>query len=66
MRSRKKKIEKPGYMHLNPVKRGLVVHPKDWPWSSFSFYNQKGQSWKLYDGHHALVQNCEAMAVGTH
>jgi len=39
--SRKKKVEKLQYMHLNPVKRGLVVHPKDWPWSSFSFYSKR-------------------------
>ena len=26
------------YMHLNPVKRELVNHPKDWAWSSWSFY----------------------------
>jgi putative transposase len=39
--SRKKKVEKLQYMHLNPVKRGLVVHPKDWPWSSFSFYAKR-------------------------
>jgi len=25
-------------MHMNPVRRGLVPYPKDWPWSSFSFY----------------------------
>jgi len=25
-------------MHANPVIRGLVEHPKDWPWSSWSFY----------------------------
>jgi hypothetical protein len=25
-------------MHLSPVMRGLVEHPKDWPWSSWSFY----------------------------
>jgi hypothetical protein len=25
-------------MHANPVVRGLVKHPKDWPWSSFSFH----------------------------
>ena len=40
--SQKKKIDKLGYMHSNPVKRGLVRHPRDWPWSSFSFYNQGG------------------------
>src|SRR5258708_151921 len=34
--SLKKKIEKLQYMHMNPVKRKLVDHPKDWPGSSFS------------------------------
>ena len=33
-----KKKEKLHYMHANPVKEGLVAHPKDWPWSSFCFY----------------------------
>jgi len=32
-----KKREKLEYMHRNPVARGLVDHPKDWPWSSWSF-----------------------------
>ncbi len=36
--SRKKQIEKLNYMHMNPVKRGLVSRPEDWPWSSFAFY----------------------------
>jgi putative transposase len=36
--SRKKKIEKIDYMHENPLKRGLVTHPKDWRWSSFANY----------------------------
>jgi hypothetical protein len=27
-------------MHANPVTRALVRHPKDWPWSSFSFYSK--------------------------
>jgi putative transposase len=26
------------YMHNNPVKRGLVSAPGDWPWSSWRFY----------------------------
>lgn len=30
--------EKLEYMHGNPVKRKLVEHPKDWPWSSWSYY----------------------------
>jgi putative transposase len=33
-----KRIEKLNYMHMNPVKRGLVTHPRDWPWSSFRHY----------------------------
>ena len=36
--SEKKVREKLEYMHANPVTRKLVVHPKDWPWSSWSFY----------------------------
>ena len=30
--------EKLDYMHANPVKRGLVSSPEEWPWSSFRFY----------------------------
>jgi putative transposase len=36
--SAKKVREKLDYMHANPVKRKLVPHPKDWPWSSWSYY----------------------------
>ena len=36
--SEKKFREKLEYMHANPVKRGLVEHPKDWPWSSWGHY----------------------------
>jgi putative transposase len=51
--SHKKMIEKLEYMHLNPVKRGLVVHPKDWVWSSYLFYAKKARgvtridSWRI-------------------
>jgi putative transposase len=41
--SLKKRVEKLHYMHMNPIKRGLVAHPKDWPWSSFSFYSKLKQ-----------------------
>jgi putative transposase len=33
-----KRVEKLRYMHRNPVKRGLVQEPEQWPWSSFSYY----------------------------
>jgi REP-associated tyrosine transposase len=36
--SHAKRNEKLDYMHLNPVKRGLVSLPGDWPWSSWLFY----------------------------
>jgi putative transposase len=36
--SRKKLWEKLDYMHANPVVERLVGHPKEWPWSSWSFY----------------------------
>jgi hypothetical protein len=40
--SEKKLREKLNYMHRNPVDRKLALHPKDWPWSSWSFY-EKGE-----------------------
>jgi len=36
---RKEKLE---YMHRNPTTRKLVKHPREWPWSSWSFY-EKGE-----------------------
>ena len=36
--SRRKVIEKLDYMHANPVKEKLVLHPGDWPWSSWCHY----------------------------
>ena len=30
--------EKVEYIHLNPVKAGLVTRPEDWPWSSVHDY----------------------------
>ena len=48
--SRKKRIEKLNYMHMNPVKRKLVENPRDWPWSSCAFYQGKGQILIAMDG----------------
>lgn len=36
--SSEKPVEKLRYMHRNPVKRGLVAKPEEWPWSSFRHY----------------------------
>ena len=38
VRSEDKKIEKLKYIHRNPVKRGLVLVPDQWAWSSFRWY----------------------------
>ena len=38
VRNPEKTTEKLRYMHRNPVKRGLVARPEDWPWSSFRHY----------------------------
>ncbi len=40
----KKRLEKLAYMHRNPVKRGLVSSPEQWPWSSFRFYDLEDAS----------------------
>jgi putative transposase len=45
--SARKHIEKLRYMHRNPVKRGLVENPEDWPWSSFRHYTT---------GHEGIVE----------
>jgi putative transposase len=29
------------YLHLNPVRRGLVEYPRDWRWSSAGWYEGK-------------------------
>jgi len=36
--SEEKLREKLDYMHMNPVKRGLVSHPREWAWSSWGCY----------------------------
>ena len=36
--SEKKRVEKLRYRHRNPVKRGLVLEPQHWTWSSFRHY----------------------------
>ena len=33
-----KRVEKLRYMHRNPVKRGLVLEPDQWCWSSYRHY----------------------------
>lgn len=30
-------------MHANPLRRGLVEDPEHWPWSSYAFYQRRGE-----------------------
>jgi putative transposase len=38
VRTEVKKVEKLRYIHRNPVRRGLVLEPEQWAWSSFRCY----------------------------
>ena len=38
MFTERKGVEKLRYMHRNPVKRGQVLEPQQWAWSSFCDY----------------------------
>jgi putative transposase len=44
--SEKKLREKLEYIHANPVQRRLVLHPKEWPWSSWAHY-AKGEERRI-------------------
>lgn len=44
-----KRFEKLHYMHANPAKRGLVVNPEEWLWSSYRYY-QTGQQGRVKIG----------------
>jgi hypothetical protein len=43
--SEEKRVEKLRYIHRNPVKRGSVLDPDQWEWSSFRWYahGERGQ-----------------------
>lgn len=44
-------IEKINYCHNNPVTRGLVATPDDWPWSSSRWYSGGGDVILEIDGY---------------
>jgi putative transposase len=50
------------YIHYNPVKHGLVLAPRDWPWSSFRRCVQRGwydPSWGLSEPATIATMNLE-------
>jgi len=38
VRDHREFVVKIGYIHRNPVKRGLVRSPEEWKWSSYRHY----------------------------
>ena len=44
--SEKKRLEKLNDLHNNPVQRGWVKHPGQWPWPSWRFYHLQ-DAWVL-------------------
>jgi putative transposase len=61
--SEKKHFEKLNYMHNNPVKRGLVAHHGDWPWSSWRFY-YRGRWVTSGDGSIGLMLPAKTAGLG--
>jgi hypothetical protein len=43
--SKQKRIKKLHYMHDNPVKRGLVLEPEQWAWSSIVGIGTGKRAW---------------------
>lgn len=50
------------YIELNPVRAGMVAHPRDYPWSSYR-RNATGDGGKNLDW---LQPHCEYLALGMH
>jgi putative transposase len=44
------------YTHINPVKHGYVTQVKDWPYSSFHAYVERGELPIGWGGQHALPE----------
>ena len=73
--SAQKLKEKLNYMHANPVERKLVLHPKDWPWSSWLHYvkGEEGliridslEEWKVVEESHPHLntEGCGTPGIG--
>jgi putative transposase len=60
--TQKKFTEKPRYMHRNPVTRGLIESPEDWPWSSFCHW-LTGESGPVEIESHWTFQQRERQAI---
>jgi len=48
-------LELSAYIHLNPVRAGLIKEPHQYPWSSYHFYVSEAKE-RLVDGNFLLAQ----------
>ena len=48
-------LELSAYIHLNPVRAGLIKEPHQYPWSSYRFYVSEAKN-RLVDGDFLLAQ----------
>ena len=48
-------LELSAYIHLNPVRAGLIKYPHQYPWSSYRFYVREAKE-RLVDGDFLLAQ----------
>jgi putative transposase len=58
-----KHIEKVRYIHRNPVTRGLVPKPEDYPWSSFKHYATGEPGPIEIESHWAISRTEQAIAA---
>ncbi|MFL6307395.1 MAG: hypothetical protein ACJ72H_28005 [Candidatus Sulfotelmatobacter sp.] len=60
--SERKRIENLRYMHRNPVRRGLVLQPEQWEWSSYCSYAYHEQGRLKINQWPKAVMNVRAVA----
>ncbi|MGB7435780.1 MAG: transposase [Candidatus Acidiferrum sp.] len=58
----KKLREKLDCMHMNPVRENLVSDPRDWPWSSWTFY-ERGEGLLVMDSWERIGEENELTVV---
>jgi len=70
MRDNKEFFEALKYIHRNPVRRGLVEKPEDWPWSSYRHYafDEQGlvtveSQWAAYKRKHPSAEPNELSRI---
>ena len=58
--SPKAMLEISRYIHLNPLKAHMVKHPKDYPWSSYTFYSDNVKELPRYMNLDVIRGACHA------